>query len=418
MLKIISSFLFLFLSLQLNAQNEIIKEARSKAGQIIINIDNNGGKGDDALPPKLSITNPIQDQTFYIMAGGGKGLKPTAKIEINGNATDISGIEKVQINAKTALINPDNGNFYTALEYPVGTHKITVLATDNKGNSTKKELTVNVEIKAVVLPEIKKHNLYVLSIGISNYKYSGSKGLKNLKYADDDAQSILNLFKTMDGILYNNIYTKLLTDQEATRTNILKKMQWLEENVSQGDVAIVFISSHGFNENGKAYLMPYDGQVDFLRGTAIDFSDINETVMALSNKHTTNGKVLFLADACHSGNFGIQGSKGASNVQINEALRMLDNKQYGVMRLLSSTDTQQSWEFDDLRHGAFSYAILQALKNGKADTNNDYIVNFDELVLYVKNKVKDIVKNRNGQQQQPVSKNSASIYDFPIFILK
>ena len=410
-------FIFLFIVFQLNAQNEIIKKATSEPGAIEINV-HNGGKGNDVSPPKLSITNPIQNQTFYIRAGGGKGLKPTIKIGIRGITSDISGIEKVQINGNTALINFENGNFYKELEFPVGKHSIMVLASDKKGNSNKKELTVNVEIKAYIPPEIKKHTLYVLSIGISDYKNAGSKGLQNLKYADKDAQSILNLFNTMKGILFSNVYSEILTDEEATRKNILKKMQWLEENVEQGDVAIIFVSSHGFNENGKAYLMPYDGELDFLKGTAIDFSDINETLMILSNKNTTNGKVLFMADACHSGNFGIQGSKGASSVQINEALKMLDNKEYGVMRLLSSTDKEQSYEFDDLEHGAFTFVILDALKNRKADTNNDFIISFDELVVYVKTNVKNVVYTRNGKIQRPVSKNPASIYDFPVFILK
>ena len=410
-------FILLFIGLQLNAQKTIIKKATSESGEIEINVDNNS-KGKDVLPPKLTINNPIQNQTFYIKAGGGKGFKPMVKVGVRGNASDISGIEKVQINGETALINPENGNFFKELEFPAGKHKITVWVSDKSGNPNKKELNISVKIKAEIPPEIKKHNLYVLSIGISDYKNAGSKGLQNLKYADNDARSILNLFNTMNGVLFRNVYTELLTDEEATRKNILKKMQWLENRVAQGDVTIIFVSSHGFNENGKAYLMPYDGEIDFLKGTAIDFADINETVMALSDKNITNGKVLFMADACHSGIFGVQGSKGASSVQINEALKMLDSKEYGVMRLLSSTDKEQSWEFDDLQHGAFTYVILDALKNGKADTNNDFIISFDELVLYVKTNVKKIVKNKNGKMQRPVSKNPASIYDFPVFILK
>jgi len=410
-------FILLFIGLQLSAQKTIIKKATSESGEIEINVDNNS-KGKDVLPPKLTINNPIQNQTFYIKAGGGKGFKPMVKVGVRGNASDISGIEKVQINGETALINPENGNFFKELEFPAGKHKITVWVSDKSGNPNKKELNISVKIKAEIPPEIKKHNLYVLSIGISDYKNAGSKGLQNLKYADNDARSILNLFNTMNGVLFRNVYTELLTDEEATRKNILKKMQWLENRVAQGDVTIIFVSSHGFNENGKAYLMPYDGEIDFLKGTAIDFADINETVMALSDKNITNGKVLFMADACHSGIFGVQGSKGASSVQINEALKMLDSKEYGVMRLLSSTDKEQSWEFDDLQHGAFTYVILDALKNGKADTNNDFIISFDELVLYVKTNVKKIVKNKNGKMQRPVSKNPASIYDFPVFILK
>ena len=406
--------LLCFISFSAFSQQIITVEGVSSPSPLSLQGSNT--KGGDIIKPVLSNISPRQNEVFTINPQG-KGLKPTIPVEISGNATDASGIEKVEINGKIALQNPINGDFSIKLDLYAGQHTISINATDNSGNiaTITRQIEVVISNVAVVSDTLKKRNLYVLSIGVSEYQYSGTD-FSDLDYADDDAVAIANLFKTMDDVLYKDVYTKVLTNENATRVNIIDALEWLEDEPSQGDVVVLFVSSHGFKDGTKSYLMPYDGQVSSLRATAIDFYDINQSVQILSSNNQRNCRVLFLLDACHSGNFGVQGqnARGASQVNVNDAVRMLDNNEYGVMMLHSSTGTELSYEYDNLQHGVFTYALIDALQNGYADQGNDFTITFDELATYVKEKVKNLT---NGKQH-PVSENPASISEFPVMIIR
>jgi len=406
-------YLFILLSIiatSVFSQQSKTISAVSSPKKLEINVSN--GKGNDVTKPVISINKPYNNQKFIIPMQGGKGIKPNFTVEISGTVTDDNEINSISVNGNT-IINPDNGNFLANFPFTQGTHEITVQASDKAGNITYVKRTIIVEIGVAISPDLKKRNLYVLSIGVSDFENSGSK-FENLNYADDDARAINNLFGNMQGVLYNKVFTKILTDEQATRENILDAFDWLEKEPSQNDVVVLFISSHGFKDGDKSYLMPYDGNVDKLRATAIDFYDINQTVEKLSNKDQRNCRVLWLLDACHSGSFGVAGTKGASQVNIDEAVSMLNNNEYGVMMLNSSEASETSFENAKWQHGAFTFAMLKALKEGKADYNKDYIVTFDELATYVKQEV----KNMTGKKQHPVMKNPASITEFPVIIIK
>ena len=58
-----------------------------------------------------------------------------------------------------------------------------------------------------------------------------------------------------------------------------------------------------------------------------------------------------------------------------------------------------SKEDDKLRHGIFSYYLLEGLK-GKADQDADGIINISELFGYISRKVPEA----SGQDQHPVKK--------------
>ena len=217
----------------------------------------------------------------------------------------------------------------------------------------------------------------------------------------------------MKSVLYKNVYTKILTNNNATREGILDALDWLEDEPSQGDVVVLFISSHGFKEDEASYIMPYDGKADKLRATAIGFHDINQTVTNLSSQNGRACRVLLLLDACHSGQFGVQGTKGDSQLDIDDAVQTLNRKEYGVMMFHSSTGNEISYEDAKWKHGAFTYAILESLRDGKGDTNGNGIISFDELGVYVKERVKNLTK-----KQHSVIKNPASISEFPVIVIE
>nr|VFJ88833.1 MAG: Caspase domain-containing protein [Candidatus Kentron sp. LFY] len=95
-----------------------------------------------------------------------------------------------------------------------------------------------------------KPNLYLLAIGVSDY---GEGGLTDLSYADDDARAMRRVLKTQEGGLYGTVETRVLTDGEARRSDVLKGLKWLRNKSTQHDVSVIFVAGHGMNDEYKEY---------------------------------------------------------------------------------------------------------------------------------------------------------------------
>ena len=86
----------------------------------------------------------------------------------------------------------------------------------------------------------------------------------------------------------------------------------------------------------------------------------------------------------------------------------------GVVMIASSGTKQLATEFEALKHGVFTYALLEAL-DGKAD-NGDRKITVNELKLYMEERVPELTKQYGGQAQYPTGYITGN--DFPISILE
>ncbi|MEI6154456.1 MAG: hypothetical protein WCQ90_10260, partial [Deltaproteobacteria bacterium] len=74
----------------------------------------------------------------------------------------------------------------------------------------------------------------------------------------------------------------------------------------------------------------------------------------------------------------------------------------GRIILASSKPNQVSQESDTLKHGYFTYHLLEGLK-GKADVSKDGIVDIDEIYIYLN----DVLPKATNGGQNPVKKGEA-----------
>jgi len=84
----------------------------------------------------------------------------------------------------------------------------------------------------------------------------------------------------------------------------------------------------------------------------------------------------------------------------------------GVVMIASSGTKQYATEFADLKHGVFTYALLEAL-DGKAD-NGDKKLTVNELKFYMEDRVPELTKQHGGQAQYPTGYITGN--DFPISV--
>ncbi len=241
--------------------------------------------------------------------------------------------------------------------------------------------------------------LNALVIGVGHYDDASLK----LEFSAKDAADFASTLKRQQGGLYKTVVTKVLTDAEATKANILEGLEWLERETTRNDLAVVFLAGHGVNDkNGLYYFLPVNAKVDQLRRTGLAFSDIKNTVASLS------GKTLLFADTCHAGNiFG----RRRGTVDINAVVNELTSAENGAVVFASSTGKQDSMEDPAWGNGAFTKALVEAL-NGKAAYGDSKKITINMLDLYLSERVKELTKG----QQTPTTTKPLTIQDFPIAI--
>ncbi|MDX1463309.1 MAG: caspase family protein, partial [Marinirhabdus sp.] len=120
-------------------------------------------------------------------------------------------------------------------------------------------------------------------------------------------------------------------------------------------------------------------------------------------------KQLFILDACQSaGALNTVALRGAAE---EKAIAQLA-RSTGTHWLTASGSEQFATEFDELGHGVFTYALLEAL-SGKADSGDNRIT-VNEIKAYIESRVPEISAQYKGSPQYPSSFGFGQ--DFPVSI--
>jgi YD repeat-containing protein len=246
-----------------------------------------------------------------------------------------------------------------------------------------------------------KPKLYLLAVGVSKYE---KKDL-TLGLAAKDATDFADAMLKQKGELYREVVVKSLTDDKATRGEILDGLDWITKETTSKDVAMVFLAGHGVNDSsGVYYYLPVDADTEKLKRTGVPFTEIKNTVASLA------GKTLFFVDTCHSGS--VMGTRRGV-VDITAVVNELTSAENGAVVFASSSGNQYALEDPVWGNGAFTKALVEGV-NGKADYAGNGKITINMLDLYLSERVKELTKGR----QTPTTTKPQTISDFPIAVKK
>ena len=281
------------------------------------------------------------------------------------------------------------------VELTSGKNKIEVSCLNEKGAESFRALTYADYNKEV------KGDLYYLGFGVSQYKDQNL----NIRYADKDAQDLSHIFAEMKG-QYNNIHVKTYLNEEVTSANMERAKELLEQS-SVDDTVVLFIAGHGVHdrdEKATYYYLTYDADLENLSTTAASFELIEDILQGIKPR-----RKLFLLDTCESGELrddselngltlaNARGLRARTTRAIQVVLRrgskpFFDRDRYiyndllrrsGAIVFSSSTGGEFSYEYEKLKNGLFTEAIIDALTTEQADVDGDHIVSTEELRTYV-----------------------------------
>ena len=246
-----------------------------------------------------------------------------------------------------------------------------------------------------------KPTLYILAIGVSKYNNPDLQ----LQFAAKDAIDFSLSMVQQQGLLYEKVELRLLTDEQANADNIRDGLQWLKTETTFGDVAMLYMAGHGINDNvGDFFFMPVNADLKRINATCVGYREIKGALDANA------GKMLVFMDACHSGN--VLGNNQRRAAMLTQAITELTSADNGAVVFTSSTGRQFSLENPEWNNGAFTKALVEGL-NGAADLFKTQTITVNSLSSYVANRVKELT---NGQQA-PTTIIPSSVPDFPVAVV-
>lgn len=207
---------------------------------------------------------------------------------------------------------------------------------------------------------------YALVIGIGEFK---DPAIPHLQFAAKDAEDLAAVLEDPRYGRFKPQNVTVLTNQRATRANILNALQDLFLKAQEDDLVFMYVSSHGSQKQtekgllGVGYIVTYDTMVKNIWVDALDYEGFSQKAAVLRARR----KVIFL-DTCFSGQAST-GSKALSieGVGVDPATARLFLSGEGTYVITSSKDNERSYESDALKNSYFTYYLMEALRRSEKE---------------------------------------------------
>jgi TPR repeat protein len=214
---------------------------------------------------------------------------------------------------------------------------------------------------------------FALVIGVEKYK-----SLPAASWAERDAAAVREHLLAL-GVPQRNLIT--LTGESATRGKLEAYLrEWLPKNVKPDSRVFVYYSGHGAPdpETQRSYLVPWDGDAEFLQSTAYSLRDFYAMLNRLPAK-----EIVVALDSC-----------------LRPLVTRAAEQDFGRITVLSAAAGDQvTGALDEQGHGLFTYYLLKGLGGEAKDSSG--AVTAKALHGYVKTRVEDEARRRN-RSQSPV----------------
>ncbi|MEP1034335.1 caspase family protein [Ekhidna sp.] len=305
-----------------------------------------------------------------------------------------------------------------------GLNEIKVTAINSKGLESLPE-----SFEVQLTTDFNKPDLYLISIGVSEYQQSQH----NLAFAAKDASDIISTMKGSSE--YENVFEKLIINQEATDTNI-KTIRAFLEQAQVDDVVMIFIAGHGVLDKDYTYYFATHN-MDFNNPSSGGLS--YEQLQSLIDGIACRNKLLMM-DTCHAGELdeddveeteksisavgSVSFRSAGSLIKLKENSFGLDNtlelsktlfsdmrKGTGATVISAAGGTEFAAEGLNSENGLFTSCLIKGFTTRRADLNRDRDYRVSEIRQYVGEQV---ILLSNGKQV-PTSREENIKNDFKIY---
>ena len=348
-------------------------------------------------PPSISILSPISYDTV-------NQNEITVNVGINSPITDIEQL-RVSVNGNIIMEVPQK-ELRTRMTIPIqliqGKNLLRVEGSSPTGIQGYDTVRIFNTIKSKSKP-----NLYVVAVGISEYKNNKFR----LKYALKDAESFCkSITENYSKNEYESVHIDYLPNEKATYLGISEAFEGIYDRVKPNDRFIFYYAGHGkiaaTKSEGEYYLITYDVE------SMTDTNKLIEKGFSLSEMRKKFSKIhcskkALIIDACHAGSI----TEFDDQSEATKELHQFSDKE-GVYLMASALQSQQAYEDKNLKHGLYTTALLDGL-NGKAASTEDGQVALSTLQDYIYIYFKKLNADNKFRNQNPIFR----FYDSDRFVV-
>jgi len=201
------------------------------------------------------------------------------------------------------------------------------------------------------------------------------------------------------------------------KRNVITELEKMSTKIGPEDVFVFFYAGHGVMSEGydesEFFLVMND--IVNMYGNKKQLSDkgLSGKELMEFSKEISAEKQLYVLDACQSG--GALQAFASRGFGREKALAQLA-RSTGTFFLTASQDAQVANESNELKHGVFTYSLLEVLKGDDEPSAQDERITVSELKTYAEDRVPELSKKYQGYVQYPTSYGFGQ--DFPLVILK
>ena len=252
---------------------------------------------------------------------------------------------------------------------------------------------------------------WALVVGVGKFT---DPGFPSLKYTADDAHLFAATLQDSKVGAFPTDHVKVLVDDEATSSGIRAGLNWIARQAQPEDLVVIFVATHGSPRSydsvaGANYLITRDtllgpnNDQDLLFGSALP---MNYLVTTVANRIRSLRTAIFI-DTCYSGS--MQADAHGESVSDRDLKRFGQGQ--GRIIMAAASANQESRESDDLRHGYFTWFLVQALHAQKQPPL------LSDVYQQVAHKVSErVFKDTSpiNEHQNPVLSRSSEATDFAL----
>jgi len=227
---------------------------------------------------------------------------------------------------------------------------------------------------------------------VATYRYADG-GLRQLTAPEHDAESFAEVLQDPE-IAGFDVTTMVNQPHHVVGEAIAD----FYADCGRDDLTLLYFSGHGLKDDeGRLYLAMTNTRRQALLFTALSADQLNAAMDACASRR----KVLIL-DCCYSGAF-----PAGRTAKSDEGVQTLERFQGKGRAVLTASDaTQYAFEGDDLTGAGtasvFTRYLVEAIRSGEADLDEDGDIALDELYSYVRDKVVAEVPQQRPKKQEDV----------------
>lgn len=242
-----------------------------------------------------------------------------------------------------------------------------------------------------------KPNLYVVAVGINEYRNTRY----SLNYCVADMESFADTLRSVTGTIFEKVEIRRISNADANRNTILSALSDISRLIQPEDVFLFYYAGHGI-------ALDNTGQTEFyfILNPVTQMTDpenckkngLNGTELREKIKGISAGKQLMFIDACNSG--ALASNFTARGAAEENAIAKL-SRATGSAVFSSTNQEQNASEFTQIRHGAFTFVLLNAFSGGASGENCQITV--AGLKSYIDDQVPVVTEKYKGASQFPTT---------------